>query len=84
MASFVQCLPTYIKDTNHALKIFDQFQFPAQSKLVFTMDVKSLYTVIPNDEGLRALRHFFDRRTVKEPSTDTLAEKSVSSLRVRN
>ena len=72
MASFVQSLPTYIKDTNHALKMFDQFQFPAQSKLVFTMDVKSLYTVIPNDEGLRALRHFFDRRTVKEPSTDTL------------
>ena len=72
MASFVQSLPTYIKDTNHALKIFDQFQFPAQSKLVFTMDVKSLYIVIPNDEGLRALRHFFDRRTVKEPSTDTL------------
>ena len=28
--------------------------------------------MIPNDEGLRALRHFFDRRTVKEPSTDTL------------
>ena len=32
----------------------------------------NLFTLIPNDEGLRALRHFFDRRTVKEPSTDTL------------
>ena len=35
------------------------------------MDTTSLYTVIPNDEGL-ALKHFFDHRTVKEPSSETL------------
>ena len=28
--------------------------------------------VIPNNEGLLALKYFFDQRTVKEPSTDTL------------
>ena len=27
---------------------------------------------IPNNEGLLALKYFFDQRTVKEPSTDTL------------
>ena len=48
MLPIVQSLPTYIKDTNHALTIFNDFRFPNNSsKLLFTMDVKSLYTVIP-------------------------------------
>ena len=36
------------------------------------MDITSLYTVIPNGEGPLALKHFFDLRTVKEPSSETL------------
>ena len=36
------------------------------------MDITSLYTVIPNAEGVLALKHFFDLRTVKEPSSETL------------
>ena len=34
--------------------------------------ITSLYTVISNGEGLLALKHFFDLRTVKEPSSATL------------
>ena len=72
MAPFAKSLPTYIKDTNHALNILKQFSFPSNNKFLFTMDIISLYTVIPNNEGLLALKYFFDQRTVKEPSTDTL------------
>ena len=70
--SFIYFLPSYIKDSQHALEIFPDFSFLGQNKLIFTMDITSLYKVIPNDEGLRALRHSFDRRTVKEPSSETL------------
>ena len=72
MAPIVKTLPSYIKDSQHALEIFRDFSFLDQNKLIFTMDITSLYTVIPNDEGLRALKHFFDQRTVKEPSSETL------------
>ena len=75
MAPFVRNLPTYIKDTNHALRVFDSFSFDdmdARSRFLFTMGIKSLYTVIPNDGGLEALAHFLDQRTNKEPPTHTL------------
>ena len=57
MAPIVKTLPSYIKDSQHALEIFRDFSFLGQNKLIFTMDIPSLYTVIPNDEGLRVLSH---------------------------
>ena len=72
MAPIIKTLPSYIKDSQHALKIFRYFSFLGQNKLIFTMDITSLFTVIPSNEGLRALKHFFDHRTVKEPSSETL------------
>ena len=72
MTPIVKALPTYIKDSQHALEIFRDFNFLSEDKLIFTMGISSLYTVIPNSEGLQALRYFFDQRTVTEPSTETL------------
>ena len=72
MAPIVKSLPLYIKDSQHALEIFRDFNFLGEDKLIFTMDISSLYTVIPNSEGLQALRYFFDQRTVTEPSSETL------------
>ena len=72
MAPIVRSLPSYVKDSQHALQIFRDFNFLGEDKLIFTMDITSLYTVIPNCEGLLALKHFFDLRTVKNPSSETL------------
>ena len=46
-------------DSQYVLEIVCDFNFLSQNKLIFTMDITSFYTVIPNDEGLRALKHFF-------------------------
>ena len=52
MAPIVKTLPSYIKESRHALEIFCDFNFLAQ--------------------GLLVLKHFFDQRTVREPSSETL------------
>ena len=74
MAPIVRSLRSYmyVKDSQHTLQIFHDFNFLGKDKLIFTMDITSLYTVIPNGKGLLALKHFFDLHTVKEPSLETL------------
>ena len=59
MAPIVRFLTSYVKDSQHALQIFRGFNFLGEDKLISTMDITSLYTVIPNGEGLLALKHFF-------------------------
>ena len=67
-ASFVKTLPFYIKESQQALAILCELNFLDQNKFIFSMDITSLYIVIPsfNDEGLRALKTFI------EPSSETL------------
>ena len=60
------------RTANPHLKLFVTLVSLRQDKLIFTMYITSLYTVIPNYEGLWALKHFFDHYTVKEPSSETL------------
>ena len=60
----VRTLPSYIKDTDHFLQtiLHDNLEIPVNSILV-TLDVRSLYTNIPQDEGtyvcLSALNEFY-------------------------
>ena len=66
MAPLVKDLPSYIKDTKHALQIFQNIRFNTH-KFIFTVDVKSLYTVI-----LHHLKFFLDKCPNKELSTSVV------------
>ena len=70
MAPLVKQLPTYAKDSSHALQILESFSFTGSHRYVFTMDIKSLYTVIPNNDGLQALN--LDLRPEQQPPTHIL------------
>ena len=80
MTPILNFLPSYIKDSTHAQQIFRDFS--SQDKVIFTMDITSLYTIIPNSEGLQAHNHFSDQRTVKGPSSETLLRRAELVLTV--
>ena len=62
----VQTLPSHIKDTTHLHQQLHTLT-PKSDTVLFTMDVTSLYTVIPHQDGLLALQHFLDRRQNLDP-----------------
>eukprot|EP00105_Crassostrea_gigas_P014468 XP_011431136.1 PREDICTED: uncharacterized protein LOC105330902 [Crassostrea gigas] len=67
----VEDSPSYIKDTTDYLNKTPSSVLPDHSLLV-TMDVTSLYTNIPHDEGIEAHREVWDSRTIQQPSTESL------------
>ena len=67
----VENLPRYVKDTNHMLDIVESFRFSSTSNYVFAMDIRSLYIVIPNNDGL--LAHTLNQQTyLAHPPTHSL------------
>jgi hypothetical protein len=70
---FVANLTSHIKDTTNYLKKMGNLTIPENTTLV-TMDVSSLYTNIPHDDGIAACREIWEQRTVQEPPTECLVE----------
>ena len=70
----MRSLGSYVKETTLTLNTPDSFRFRDGDgqRMVFTMDIKLLFTVIPNDGGLCALQYYLDKREMLEPPTDTL------------
>ena len=52
-------IPSYINDITHSLNIIKQIKLDPQDILV-TIDVSSLYTNIPHNEGISALTRMID------------------------
>ena len=70
----VKQLPSHIKDTTHFLQKLQTLDSLPEGSLLVTLDVASLYTNIPNNEGLEAARLalFRDRGRICNPSNDSL------------
>ena len=75
----VKKLPSYIKDSSHFLhkveQINQQIKLPPNDILV-TWDVKSLYTNIPHDDSLDALKLTLEESQVPKNKTETILEFS--------
>ena len=67
-----QELPSYIKDTTHFLQKIDEVGEISEDTYIVTTDVKSLYTNIDNDEGLRAVEEELEKRLVKTTPSFTI------------
>ena len=64
----VQSLPSHVKDTAHFLNLLSTMMVP-NDHIMMTIDVSSLYTNIPHNEGIDACKQHLLNRTLEEPPT---------------
>ncbi|XP_072049971.1 uncharacterized protein [Amphiura filiformis] len=73
LTPIVAGLPTFIQDSPHTLRILQDFKFNDPGpRYLFTMDISSLYTSLPHDLCMTALKHYFTQRQDKSIPTDIL------------
>ena len=67
---YVESIPSYIKDTTHFLKIINELPQPLpKGSILVSFDVTALYTNIPHDEAVIAIKTVLDKDTDKEIDT---------------
>ena len=80
----VQNLPSYLQDTTDFLRKQDAMgQLPPETLLV-SMDVTSLYTNIPHEDGIKACEEVWEARAVKDPPTQILINLLTLVLKCNN
>ncbi|KAK3726201.1 hypothetical protein QZH41_002878 [Actinostola sp. cb2023] len=70
----VSKLPSYVKDTNDFLHKLSLIRDLPDNTLLVTLDVSSLYTNIPHNDGINACNHFLSTRSDKTIPTNTLCD----------
>ena len=68
----VKDIPSYIKDTTHFLHKVQSLDTLPPDSLLVTLDVCSLYTNIPHDEGILACSEALATRDVQDPPTEAI------------
>ena len=64
-------------DTTHFLNKLDQLGHLPSNAILVTLDVSSLYTNIPHNEGIDACRHYLNTR---DQSTSTVRTETICDL----
>ncbi|PIK56552.1 hypothetical protein BSL78_06520 [Apostichopus japonicus] len=70
----VSALPSYVQDTTDFIRKIGEIKNLPLSSLLVTLDVSSLYTNIPNEEGISACTKAFKPIRGKTPTKKELAE----------
>ena len=55
---YMECLPSYVKDTSDFIKKLHSLQDLTTESYLVTLDVSSLYSNIPHDDGIKAYNYF--------------------------
>ncbi|XP_052259228.1 uncharacterized protein LOC127863640 [Dreissena polymorpha] len=76
-------LPSYVKDTTDYLTKASSDTLPSDTLLV-SMDVESLFSNIPHEEGIEACKHAWETRNIKDPSTKTLVDLLTLIMKCNN
>ena len=59
IAPMVKTLSSYVKDSQHTLEIFRDFNFLGQNKLIFTKDIIIFYPIVPYPKLLYSILSYF-------------------------
>ena len=68
----VKEIPSYFKDTQDFLKKLEKVKDIPLESLLVTLDVKSLYTNIPNNEGIKAVKESYEKYKEETVSTKVI------------
>ena len=68
----VKQISSYVKDFTDFLGELDAMKSVSDNTYMVSLDVKSLYTAIPNAEGIKALGESFDKHTSKNVATKVI------------
>ena len=65
-------IPSYVRDTTDFFQKLDKVKNIPNDCLLVTLDVKSLYTNIPNNKGIKAVREAYDNHPNKTVATKVI------------
>ena len=71
----VKQIPSYVKDTNDFINKINAAKSVPKNSYLVTMDVRSLYTNVPNSEGISAVKRAF-KNTQRKLQPPKLSQRS--------